>query len=68
VGGYEFDRRADQAKRRLKGVPGPVEQGDDLVEFLNAHDGVEAYVEPKTVISPMSVVLVTGPASGAGSS
>jgi hypothetical protein len=58
VGGYEFDRRADQAKRRLKGVPGPVEQRDDLVEFLNTHHGVEAYVEPKTVISPMSVVLV----------
>lgn len=58
VGGYEFDRRADQAKRRLKGVAGPAERRDDLVEFLNTHHGVEAYVEPKTVISPMSVVLV----------
>jgi hypothetical protein len=60
VGCYEFDRSADRAKRRLKGVSGPVEQRDDLVEFLNAHHGVEAYVEPKTVISPMSVVLVDG--------
>jgi hypothetical protein len=28
------------------------------VEFLDGHQGVEAYVEPKTVISPKSVVLV----------
>jgi hypothetical protein len=60
VGGYEFDRSADRAKRSIKGVSGPVEQRSDLVEFLNAHPGVEAYVEPKTVISPMSVVLVDG--------
>jgi hypothetical protein len=57
-GGYEFEARRDQAKRRLKGVAGPVERRDEIVEFLDTHEGVEAYVEPKTVVSPKSVVLV----------
>lgn len=30
------------------------------MEFLNSHEGVEAYVEPKTVVSPKSVVLIDG--------
>jgi hypothetical protein len=59
-GGYEFEARRDQAKRRLKGVAGPVERRDEIVEFLDTHNGVEAYVEPKTVVSPKSVVLVDG--------
>jgi hypothetical protein len=58
VGGYEWEARRDQAKRRLKGVIGPVERRDEIVEFLDMHKGVEAYVEPKTVMSPKSVVLV----------
>jgi hypothetical protein len=58
LGGYEFEARRDQAKRRLKGVAGPVERRDEIVEFLDTHDGVEAYVEPKTVVSSKSVVLV----------
>jgi hypothetical protein len=57
-GGYEFDRRADQVKRRLKGIDGPVEQRDEITAFLDTHRGVEAYVEPKTVMSSKSVVLV----------
>ncbi len=60
VGGYEFDLRRDQAKRRLKRIAGPAERRDHIVEFLSTHEGVEAYVEPKTVISPLSVVLVDG--------
>jgi hypothetical protein len=60
TGGYEFEARRDQAKRRLKGVPGPAERRDEIVRFLDAHDGVEAYVEPKTVVSPKSVVLIDG--------
>jgi hypothetical protein len=59
TGGYEFENRLDQTRRRLKGVapasdapPGAIE------EFLNTHRGVEAYVEPETVVSPRSVVLV----------
>jgi hypothetical protein len=58
LGGYEFEARSDQAKRRLKGVTGPVERRDEIVEFLDTHEGVEAYVEPKTVVSPKSVVLI----------
>jgi hypothetical protein len=58
IGGYEFEARSDQAKRRLKDVPGPAERRDEIVEFLDTHEGVEAYVEPKTVVSPKSVVLV----------
>jgi hypothetical protein len=57
-GGYEFEARIDQAKRRLKGFAGPVERRDEIVEFLDTHEGVEAYVEPKTVVSPKSVVLI----------
>ena len=60
TGGYEFEPRRDQAKRRLKGVAGPAERRDEIVEFLNTHEGVEAYVEPKTVVSPKSVVLIDG--------
>ena len=59
-GGYEFDRRRDQAMRSFKGVAGPQERRDEIATFLDEHTGVEAYVEPKTVISPKSVVLVDG--------
>lgn len=31
-----------------------------MEEFLNDHSGVEAFVEPETVVSPRSVVLVDG--------
>lgn len=57
-GGYEFDRRRDQAMRSFKGVAGPQERRDEIAAFLDDHHGVEAFVEPKTVISPKSVVLV----------
>lgn len=57
-GGYEFDRRYDQAYRRLKSVAGPTEQRAEIIAFLDSHRGVEAYVEPKTAMSPLSVVLV----------
>lgn len=68
TGSYEFDPRRDQAKRRLKGLSGPAERRDEIVEFLNSHEGVEAYVEPKTVVSPKSVVLIDGAGYGAASS
>jgi hypothetical protein len=58
IGGYEFEARRDQAKRRLKGLAGPAERRDEIREFLDTHEGVEAYMEPKTVVSPRSVVLV----------
>jgi hypothetical protein len=58
AGGYEFEGRIDHARRRLKGVTRPDERPEAIEEFLNSHRGVEAYVEPETVISPRSVVLV----------
>jgi hypothetical protein len=57
-GGYEFDARTDQVRRRLKGIDGPIEQREEITAFCDTHRGVEAYVEPKTVMSPKSVVLV----------
>jgi hypothetical protein len=57
--GYEFAQRRDRIARQLKGVPtGPEERRDEIVAFLDSHRGVEAYVEPKTAMSPLSVVLV----------
>jgi hypothetical protein len=59
LGGYELTRRRDQVARRVKRLPaGPPERRDDLVAFLDSHRGVEAYMEPKTAMSPLSVVLV----------
>jgi hypothetical protein len=61
AGRYEFDRRTDQMRRDLKHVSGrPGERRGEIAEWLDAHTGVEAYVEPKTVMSPLSVVLVDG--------
>jgi hypothetical protein len=59
-GAYEWERRTEQAKRQLKGVAGPTEYRDEIVEWIASHEGVEAYVEPKTVMHPLSVVLVDG--------
>jgi hypothetical protein len=59
-GGYEWNRRRDQLVRRAKGVPGPSEHREEILAFLDTHRGVEAYVEPKTVMHPLSVVLVDG--------
>jgi hypothetical protein len=58
AGGHEFEGRIDHARRRLKGVARSDERPEAIEEFLNTHRGVEAYVEPVTVISPRSVVLV----------
>lgn len=57
-GGYEFEHRSDRVRRRLTGVAGPDERREAIIAFLDAHRGVEAYVEPRTVMSPRSVVLV----------
>ncbi|MEO8293769.1 MAG: hypothetical protein ABI635_11615 [Actinomycetota bacterium] len=59
-GAYEWDRKLDQASRKLKGVAGPAEYRDEITEWLRVHEGVEAYVEPKTVMHPLSVVFVDG--------
>ena len=57
-GSYDWDRRTDQIKREIKGIGGPSELRDDITSWLDAHTGVEAYVEPKTVVSPLSVVFI----------
>lgn len=36
----------------------PDEQHDAIAAFIDAHAGVEAFVEPRTVMHPLSVVLV----------
>lgn len=57
-GGRDRDRRRDQLYRQVKGIGGPDEQRDQILAFLDAHRGVEAYVEPRTVMHPLSVVFV----------
>lgn len=57
-GGHDWDRRRDQLYRRVKGIGGPDEQRDQILAFLDSHRGVEAYVEPRTVMHSLSVVLV----------
>lgn len=57
-GGYDWDRRTHQLYRAWKRVPGPQENRDEILAFVDAHAGVEAFVEPKTVMHPLSVVLV----------
>jgi hypothetical protein len=57
-GAYDWDRRTDQLKREVKGIGGPSEERAEIVAWIDAHAGVEAYVEPKTVVSPLSVVFV----------
>jgi hypothetical protein len=59
-GGHDWDRRRDQIYRQVKGITGPEEHRDRIVAFLDEHHGVEAYVEPKTVMHPLSVLLVDG--------
>ena len=58
TGSRDRDRQSDQVRRQLRGVQGPPEQRDEIRRFIESHQGVEAYVEPKTMVSPMSVVLV----------
>jgi hypothetical protein len=55
---YDWERRRDQVYRRIKAVPGPREDHDRISAFLDSRSGVEAFVEPRTVIHPLSVVLV----------
>ena len=59
-GGHDWDRRRDQIYRSVKGIGGPEEARDQIIAFLDTHQEVEAYVEPKTVMHPLSVVLVDG--------
>jgi hypothetical protein len=57
-GHYEFDSAYNKAYRRIKGVKGPSEDQEGILQFIGSRTGVEAYLEPKTVAHPLSVVLV----------
>jgi len=57
-GSHEWDRRTDQVKRQLKGFASADEPREAMVSWVESHVSVEAYVEPKTVMSPLSVVFV----------
>ena len=59
-GRYEFEPVSWKVSRRLKGVKGIPEDRPGILEFLESRQGVEAYVEPKTVMHPLSAVLVAG--------
>ena len=55
---YDWERRTDQIHRRVKKVPGPQEDRDRILAFIESRRGVQAWVEPRTVMHPLSVVLV----------
>lgn len=57
---YEWERRSTQLYRAWKQVPGPSEDREGILAFVTSRQGVEAYVEPRTVVDPLSVVLVAG--------
>jgi len=55
---YDWERRRDRVSRRIKTSPGPPEPREKILAFLETRDGVEAFIEPRTAVSPLSVVLV----------
>lgn len=55
---YEWEPRYDRYYRRAKGVQLPSEDRAGMVDFIETRRGVEAYIEPKTVMHHLSVVLV----------
>ena len=57
-GAYEWEPRHDQLSRRLKAGKGPAEDREGMLGFCNSRTGVEAYLEPRTVVHPLSVVFV----------
>src|SRR3954447_22749026 len=57
-GRYEFEPVSWKVSRRIKGVQGPAEDREGILAWVESHQGVEAYVEPRTVMHPLSVMLV----------
>lgn len=55
---YDWERRSTQLYRAWKQVPGPAEDREGILAFVTSRQGVEAYVEPRTVMHPLSVVLI----------
>lgn len=57
---YDWERKTDQIYRRMKVVSVPGEDREAIAQFLESRRGVEAYMEPRTLMYPLSVVLVAG--------
>jgi hypothetical protein len=58
AGRYDWEARRVRYSRRLKGVQRNPEDRAGMLAFFETHRGVEAYMEPRTVAHPLSVVLV----------
>lgn len=57
---YEWEPVSDRYSRRARGVARSPEDHDGILAFIESRTGVEAYMEPKTVMHPLSVLLVAG--------
>src|SRR5919197_5679805 len=57
---HEFERERREPRKRAGRGPGRVDREDrrDMKAFVKSRSGVEAYVEPRTLHSSLSVVLV----------
>lgn len=55
---HDWEPRTQQISRRVKGLSLPDEDREAILAFLQTRTGVEAYMEPKTMMQPLSVVLV----------
>lgn len=56
--GYAWERKKDQLYRRVKAVSVPGEDREAILDFITTRAGVDAYMEPRTLTYPLSVVLV----------
>jgi hypothetical protein len=57
---YDWQPVTSQLYRKWKNVPGPAEDREAMRAFLDTRTAIEAYVEPRTVMHPLSVVFVAG--------
>jgi hypothetical protein len=55
---HEWEARTDRYHRKAVGVQRPDENRDRILDFLDTRRGVEAFMEPQTAMSRLSVVLV----------
>jgi hypothetical protein len=55
---HEWEARTDRYYRKAVGVHQGDENRDGILDFLDSRRGVEAFMEPKTAMSRLSVVLV----------
>ena len=59
AGTPDWEPKSRQVARKVKGViPEASADRDAIVAFIDSREGVEAFMEPKTAMFPLSVVLV----------